>query len=146
MKTAIFPGSFDPMTIGHLSLLKKAVNLFDKVVVAIGINSNKKNSADISQRIECICKACEVFPNVEVVQYDSLTTDLCHRYGAKYIVRGLRSQADFAYESQIADINRLLDSNIETVFLLAEPQYRAISSTMVRELQTYGKDVSNWLC
>ena len=146
MKTGLFAGTFDPFTIGHASVVRRALQLFDRVVVAVGVNTDKHYHFTVDERMQRIKHACQGLENVEVVQYCTLTTDLCRKYGANYIVRGLRSTLDFAYESEIADINRMLAADIETVFLLAEPEYRAVSSSMVRELISFGKDASEWIC
>ncbi len=144
-RTAIFPGSFDPMTTGHLALLKRAVPLFDKIIVAVGVNIDKKGYLPLDERIGRIRRAVADMPQVEVDTYDCLTTDFCRQKGAGYILRGVRDSSDFAYEQKIADINRLIAPDIETVILLAEPQYAAISSSMVRELAAFGKDVNEYV-
>lgn len=143
-KIALFPGSFDPMTVGHLALLKRAESLFDKIIVAIGVNTEKKALFPLDQRIERIRIATSEMPNIEVCTYDTLTTDFCREKGAKFILRGVRSIADFEYEKNIADINKLLCPEIETVILLADIQYATISSSMVREMIAFGKDVSQY--
>lgn len=144
-RTAIFPGSFDPMTTGHLALLKRALPLFDKIIVAVGVNIDKKGYLPIEERIGRIRRAVADMPQVEVDTYNSLTTDFCRQKGAGYILRGVRDSSDFAYEQKIANINRLIAPDIETVILLAEPQYAAISSSMVRELAAFGKDVNEYV-
>lgn len=143
-RIAIFPGSFDPMTIGHIALIKKALPLFDKIIVAIGINTVKKSFQPLEERLARIRRALSGMPQVEVEAYDCLTTDLCRQKGAKFILRGVRSNADFEYERNIADINRTVAPDIETVILLADPEMAVISSSMVRELAAFGKDVSKW--
>lgn len=146
---AVFPGSFDPMTIGHIALLKRAVKMFDKIIVAVGINTSKKcdrNAAPHKDEIlESIRRAVADMPQVEVESYSCLTTDFCRIKGAHVILRGVRDNADFEYERKIADINRLIAPDIETVILLAEPEYATISSSMVRELAAFGHDVTKWL-
>lgn len=144
-RIALFPGSFDPMTTGHLALLRKAMPLFDRIIVAIGVNSAKKEFLPLAERISRIQKATADMPNIKTASYSGTTIDFCHETGAKFILRGVRNNADFEYERTIADINRLLDSDIETVILISEPQYAAISSTMVRELASLGKDVSKFV-
>lgn len=143
-RIAIFPGSFDPITIGHIALIKKALPLFDKIIVAIGINTVKKSFQPLEERLARIRRALSGMPQVVVEAYDCLTTDLCHQKGAKFILRGVRSNADFEYERNIADINRTVAPDIETVILLADPEMAVISSSMVRELAAFGKDVSKW--
>ena len=144
-KTAIFPGSFDPMTTGHLALLKRALPLFDRIVIAVGVNIDKKSFYPLIDRLERIRKAVGEMPQVEVDTYSCLTTDFCRQKGASFILRGVRDSADFAYEQKIADINRLIAPDIETVILLSEPAYATISSSMVRELAAFGKDVSEYV-
>lgn len=144
-RIAIFPGSFDPMTIGHLALLKRATPLFDKIIVAIGVNTEKSGFYPIDQRVERIRKAVADMPQVEVETYSCLTTDFCRQKGAGYILRGVRDSVDFAYEQKIADINRLIAPDIETVILLADQQYATISSSMVRELAAFGKDINKYI-
>lgn len=142
-RIAVFPGSFDPMTIGHLELLRQAAPLFDKIIVAIGTNTEKKSFFPLEQRMERIEAAVSTLPNVEVATYSTLTTDFCKVRGARFMLRGLRSTVDFEYERNIAEINRMVAPDIETVFLLADPRYAAVSSSMVRELMAFGKDASH---
>ena len=142
---AVFPGSFDPMTIGHLNLLKRALPLFDRIIVAVGVNVDKKSFYPLIERLERIRKAVGEMPQVEVDTYSCLTTDFCRQKGAKYILRGVRDSADYAYEQKIADINRLIAPDIETVIMLADLEYATISSSMVRELASFGKDVSEYM-
>lgn len=144
-RIAVFPGSFDPMTTGHLALLRRALPLFDRIVVAVGINTEKKGFMPVDERVEHIRMAVAAMPKVEVTTYSCLTTDLCRQLGASYILRGVRDAADFAYEQKIADINRLIAPDIETVILLADPSAAIISSSMVRELAAFGKDIKKYL-
>lgn len=144
-RIAVFPGSFDPMTTGHLALLRRALPLFDRIVVAVGINTEKKGFMPVDERVEHIRMAVAAMPKVEVTTYSCLTTDLCRQMGASYILRGVRDAADFAYEQKIADINRLIAPDIETVILLADPSTAIISSSMVRELAAFGKDINKYL-
>lgn len=144
-RIAVFPGSFDPMTIGHLAILKRALPLFDRIIIAVGINLDKKSYLTVDKRVEKINNAIRQLPQVEVVTYSCLTTDLCRQVGAQYILRGVRNAADFDYEQRIADINRLIAPDIETVILLADPATAVISSSMVRELAAFGKDISQYL-
>ena len=145
MKTAVFPGSFDPMTTGHLALIKKALPLFDRIIVAIGVNTTKQAFMPIEERIARIRKATADIPQIEVDTYDCLTTDYCHKKGAGFILRGVRDSSDFEYERKIADINRTIAPDIETVILIADAAYSTISSTMVRELAAFGKDVDKYI-
>ena len=144
-KIAVFPGSFDPMTTGHLDMLRRAMPLFDKIVVADGINTGKRCFQTLDDRIGNIRRAVADLQRVDVCSYDCLTTDLCRKLGARFILRGVRDNADFEYERKIADINRLVAPDIETVILLATPEQATVSSTMVRELSSFGHDVSQWL-
>lgn len=144
-KTAIFPGSFDPMTIGHLNILKRAIPVFDRIIVAVGINTEKNSSFPLEERLRLIKKAVNDMPNVEVATYSSLTTDFCRQVNAKFILRGIRSMADFEYERNIAEINKMLAPDIETICLFAEPSMSAISSSMVRELKTFGKNIDEYI-
>lgn len=143
-RIALFPGSFDPFTIGHQSLVKRGLALADRIIIAIGINENKQSSFPLEERLEAIRSLFQDDPRIEVITYHTLTTDLAEKTGAQFILRGIRSVIDFEYEKTIADINRTL-TGIETVFLLAEPQYAHISSSAVRELLHFGKDVSAFL-
>lgn len=143
-RIALFPGSFDPFTIGHQSLVKRGLALADRIIIAIGINENKQSCFPLEERLKVIRSLFQDDPQIEVITYHTLTTDLAEKTGAQFILRGIRSVIDFEYEKTIADINRTL-TGIETVFLLAEPQYAHISSSAVRELLHFGKDVSAFL-
>lgn len=144
MTRAIFPGSFDPFTIGHYSIVNRALAFVDEVVVAIGVNDAKRTTFSLETRIDIIKKAFEKNPRVNVMSYDSLTVDFAKEIDATVILRGIRSIADFEYEKTIADANRQL-SGIDTILLFTEPQHSFISSTVVRDVLRYGKDVSNFL-
>jgi pantetheine-phosphate adenylyltransferase len=143
-KIALFPGTFDPFTIGHLSLIERGLQLVDEIVIAIGINPNKNTFYSIEQRMETITKLFQDNPRVSARTYDSLTVDFAREIGARFILRGIRSVNDFEYEKNIADVNRQL-SGIETFVLFTEPEHTHISSTIVRELLSYGKDVSDFV-
>ncbi|MCQ2959061.1 MAG: pantetheine-phosphate adenylyltransferase [Bacteroidales bacterium] len=140
-RIAVFPGSFDPFTLGHKAVLDSALSLFDKVIVAIGVNSSKKSLFSVEERLAYISKLYSNNSNISVKTYNTLTVDLCREWNAKYIVRGLRSSADFKYEQPIAQTNRQI-AGVETVFLMTPPEYSHISSSIVRELLSYGADVS----
>lgn len=142
-RTAIFPGSFNPFTIGHLSIVERACSLFDHVIVAIGYNEHK-TATDAQTTADELKSLFADNPQVSIETYTGLTTDFAHAKGACCIVRGIRSVADFEYERNMADTNRLL-SGIETVVLYAEPQLSCISSSTVRELMHNGVDVSPFL-
>jgi pantetheine-phosphate adenylyltransferase len=143
MKTAIFPGSFDPITLGHVSLIRRAIPLFDEIIVAIGVNSEKKQMFKPEQRRKWID---EIFLNELKVKTDiftGLTVDFCREKKASYILRGLRTAADFEFERSIGQINKKLYPEIDTVFLLTEPEYTPVSSSIVREVLRYGGDISS---
>ena len=144
MRTAIFPGTFDPFTIGHDALVHRALNLVDELYIAIGINTEKRTMLTLDERIARIKALYEDEPRVHVVSYEGLTTDFAQSIGAQLIIRGVRNTIDFEYERNIADVNRML-TGIETVLLISEPEYAAISSSVVRELAHFGKDVSKYL-
>ena len=143
-KTLIFPGSFDPFTIGHKWVVDKALAIADRVVIAIGVNENKKRTFAIEEVEAAIKKVYAENPQVEVVTYSGLTIDIAKEVGADAIVRGVRSTIDFEYEKNIADINREL-SGIETILLFTHPTFSHISSSMVRELNHFGHDVSKYI-
>ncbi len=133
MAIALFPGSFDPFTTGHEAILRRVLPLFDKVVVAVGVNSDKKYMFTVEERMARIREMLNDCPTVEVTSYSGMTVDLCHRLGAKVIIRGIRTAKDFDYEQTIAAVNRLQDPSIETLLLLADPEHVDISSTLERE-------------
>jgi pantetheine-phosphate adenylyltransferase len=139
MKTAVFPGSFDPITLGHYDIIKRGISLFDKVIVAIGVNAEKKYMFTLEERLHFIRESFKDEPKVEVITYEGLTIDLCKKVGAKYILRGLRNPADFEFEKAIAHTNRQL-SKIETVFLLTAAKTSYISSSIVRDVLRNGGD------
>lgn len=144
MRTAIFPGTFDPFTIGHNALVHRALSVVDELYIAIGINTEKRTMFSLEERMERITTLFKDEQRVHVVAYEGLTTDFAQTVGAQFIIRGVRSAIDFEYERNIADINRML-TGIDTLLLISEPQYAAISSSMVRELAHFGKDVSPYL-
>lgn len=144
MKRAIFPGSFDPFTLGHHSIVKRTLAFVDEVIVGIGFNEGKKGFLPLEKRVEMIRSLYADEPRVKVLPYSGLTVDFAREQEAGVIVRGIRSVKDFEYEESIADINRKL-SGIETVFLFTEPELSSVSSSVVRELVHYGKDVSAFL-
>ena len=140
-RTALFAGSFDPFTIGHHALIKRALPMFDKIIIGIGINSGKKCMFTVEERIKSIEKIYADEERVEVKVYNCLTMDFAKEIGADILLRGVRSTKDFEYEREIADMNLRL-GGIETVLLISEPEHASTSSSVVRELITYGKDVS----
>ena len=144
MKTGIFVGSFDPFTIGHLSSVRRALPLFDKLVIGVGVNERKTYLHTTEERIATISRLFADEPAVEVRSYSGLTVDFAHSVEAGFIVKGVRSMKDFEYEREQADINREI-GGVETVLLFAEPQLAHISSSMVRELTHFGKDPAPYL-
>ena len=144
-KIAIFPGSFDPITVGHESIVYRTLDLFDKVILAIGNNENKKAFFPLHTRIAMINDVFGTNPKIEITHYKDLTVDLCKRLGAKYIIRGLRTSADFEYERAIAQVNKAMYPDIESLFILTMPEHTSINSTIVREILRYGGDASKFL-
>lgn len=145
MKIAVFPGSFDPITVGHVDLVRRALPLFDEIIVAVGINSTKKYLFSLEQRVEWLKKVFEKYPQVKVDQFENLTAHYCQRIGAQYLLRGLRNASDFDYEKTISQLNHIIGSGIETVFLIAQPEFTHISSTIVREIIVGGADARPFL-
>lgn len=143
-RIALFPGTFDPFTLGHQSLVKRVLTCADAVVIAIGINEKKQTYYTLEQRVEAIRSLYADEPRVKVITYSGLTVDVAQQEGASFILRGVRSVIDFEYEKAIADVNRQL-TGIETLLLFTEPAYAHISSSVVRELLHFGKDVSAFL-
>ena len=144
MTRAIFPGTFDPFTVGHASIVSRALTFIDEIVIAIGINESKHTHFPLEQRKRMISDYYKDNPRISVQTYDGLTTDFAREAGANLIVRGIRTVRDFEYEETIADINRQL-TGIETILLFTEPELTCVSSTIVRELLSFGKDVSQFL-
>lgn len=145
MRIAVFPGSFDPITIGHVDLVKRAIPIFDKVIVAVGINTKKQYLFSLEQRIAWLKDVFESLPQVEVDSFEGLTVHYCNAIGARYLLRGLRNASDFDYEKTISQLNFIVGKNIETVFLISRPEYSHISSTIVREIINGGGDASPFL-
>ena len=141
MKIAIFPGSFDPFTVGHYDIVKRGLNIFDKIIIGIGRNSTKKETFPIREREEAIRKIFADEPRVSVAIYDCLTVDFAKEQDAQFILRGMRCIGDFEYERNMAEANKQL-GGVETIILYTRPEYAHISSTLVRDLYSYGKDVS----
>lgn len=142
--TGIFTGSFDPFTIGHDDIVRRALPLFDRIVIGIGVNEQKKYAQTTEERIENISRRYAEEPKIEVKAYGDLTVDFAKREGAHYIIKGVRSMKDFEYEREQAEINRRI-GGVETLLLFADPQLASISSSMVRELMHFGRDVSEFL-
>ena len=142
---ALFPGSFDPFTAGHLNILRRALTMFDEVVVAVGINQDKRGFFDMPKRLQIINQATSGIPGVSVIQYDSLTIDLCRKLGIKHIVRGVRNMIDFETERSIADANRRLAPGIETIIIPTAQEFAHISSSAVRDILRHGGDYSTFI-
>lgn len=140
----LFPGSFDPFTLGHKSIVDRTLQFAEEVVIAIGVNAGKKSMFLLEERMAQIQKVYADEPRVKVASYEGLTTDFAESIGATAMVRGVRTAQDFEFERMLADVNRKL-TGIETILLITEPQYSAISSSVVRELLSYGKDVKDFL-
>ena len=145
MRIALFPGTFDPITLGHLDIIDRALPLFDKVVVGIGRNANKKPMFSEEQRLQWVQECYRDNPKVSAVTYEGLTVVCCEDVGAQFILRGIRYVSDFEYEKAIADMNRSLDRHVETIFLTCSPQYTSVASTLVRDVLRNGGDVRQFL-
>ncbi|MBL4668058.1 MAG: pantetheine-phosphate adenylyltransferase [Flavobacteriales bacterium] len=144
MKIAVFPGSFDPITLGHQNIIERALPLFDKIVVAIGQNSAKKYLFTLEQRTEFIELSFNS-PKIEVISYNGLTIDFCKTVNANYILRGIRNSADYLYENSIAQMNKAMESDIETIFIPTIPELSAINSTIVRDILINGGNVEQFV-
>lgn len=144
MKKAVFPGSFDPITLGHVDIIKRALPLFDEIVIAIGINADKKYMFSLEERLSFLKKTFQKEPKITIDSYQGLTVNYCKKINATFILRGLRNPADFEFEKAIAVTNRKL-SSIETVFLLTSAETSFISSSIVRDILRNGGDASNLL-
>lgn len=144
-KIAFFPGSFDPFTKGHADIVERGLRLFDEIIIGIGTNTTKKRYFDIELIDQEIKGAFKDDPRVSVVHYDDLTATVAKKYGAKFILRGLRNTTDFEYENTISQVNRQLAKDLETVFLITAPELAPISSTIVRELHKFGADISPYI-
>lgn len=144
-RICLFPGTFDPVTLGHIDIIDRALPLFDKIVVAIGINSSKNPMFSPEQRMEWFKEIYKDEPRVESVIYEGLTIQYCKKINAHFILRGIRFVSDFEYEKTIADANRTLDKTIETIFLTGEPKYTSVASTIVRDILRNGGNASPFL-
>ena len=144
-KIAVFPGTFDPITIGHVDIINRASTMFDKIIVAVGVNTKKTTLFDLALRKEWIKIAFANNPKVEIADYEGLTVDFCKKHNAKFLLRGLRNGTDFDYESHIAQLNKALWVEIETVFIMCNPELSYISSTLVRDLIIHKADYRRYL-
>lgn len=145
MRICLFPGTFDPLTLGHVDIINRALPLFDRIVVGIGLNSAKAPMFSAEQRLQWIRDIYKDEERVIGAVYEGLTIDYCKKIGANFILRGIRYVSDFEYEKTIADANRTLDRSIETIFLTGEPKYTSVASTIVREILKNGGDASPFL-
>jgi len=145
MRICVFPGTFDPITLGHTDVIDRALDLFDELIIAIGVNSSKVPMFPLEQRLQWIQDIYRHEPRIKAASYEGLTVDFCKRMQARFILRGIRYVNDFEYEKAIADVNRAMDNRIETIFLTCTPQYTSIASTLVRDIIRNKGDVSQFL-
>lgn len=144
-RIAVFPGSFDPFTIGHEGIVRRALILFDEIIIAVGANALKKSHYSVEVRKEMIRKVFRDEPRVSVDHYEGLTVDYCRKNGAMYLLRGLRTAADFEFERAIAQVNKVIAPDVESVFLLTVPEHASINSTIVRDIIRSGGDASKFV-
>ncbi len=145
-KVAIFPGTFDPYTMGHHDIVMRSLKIFDEVIIGIGYNSTKKNRYfEIDLMVEKIKSVYVDLSSVKVIVYNELTSTLAKKHDAQFLIRGLRNTTDFEYENTISQMNRYLNEQLETVFLITSPEYASISSTIIREVHRYGSNVNEFL-
>jgi len=144
-KTAVFPGSFDPFTIGHQGIVDRALDIFDEIIIAVGANALKKSLYSVETRKKMIKKVFINEPRVKVDHYEGLTVDYCHTHGAKFILRGLRTAADFEFERAIAQVNKAMAPGIESIFILTVPEHSPINSTIIRDIIKSGGDASRFV-
>lgn len=145
MRIGLFPGTFDPVTFGHIDIIDRALALFDKLYIGIGVNANKQPMFPAEVRVQWLNEIYHNEPKVEAIVYEGLTVECCKKTSANYILRGIRYVNDFEYEKAIADMNRSLDESIETVFLTCLPKYTSVASTLVRDVIRNGGDVSQFV-
>ena len=145
MKRGMYSGSFDPITYGHLDIIDRASKIFDELYVAVGISSTKNYLLSVDERVELIQKVCKDYKNVKVVSYDCLAVDYAKNNNISYIVRGLRAVTDFEYELQMADTNKALNPNVETIFMMASTQYSFVSSSVCKEVLKFNGDISKFV-
>jgi len=145
MRIAVFPGSFDPITSGHVDIVRRAIPLFDRIVVAIGENTHKKYLFPLEQRLTWLKEVFKEYPTISIDHYEGLTAHFCRQIEAQYMIRGLRNASDFDYEKTISQINSIVVDHLETVFLISQPQFSHISSTIVREIIKGGGDANQFV-
>ena len=145
MAVAIYPGSFDPITNGHLDILKSGAEIFDKVIIAVSYNANKKGFLTVDERVDLIKKSITHLPNVEVDFFEGLTVEYAKKQGADVLLRGLRTSFDFEYELQLSQANNALNKNLKTIFLITKPEFNFISSSMVKEILVNNGDISKFV-
>lgn len=144
-RICLFPGTFDPVTFGHIDIVQRALPLFDKLYIGIGVNANKEPMFPAEQRSNWFAEIFQDEPKVDVIIYEGLTVDCCKRIGANYILRGIRYVSDFEYEKAIADMNRSLDGDVETIFLTCLPEFTSVASTLVRDVIRNGGDATQFV-
>lgn len=144
-RIAVFPGSFDPITRGHESIIRRGLPLFDKLIVAIGENGEKRSFYQLDQRLEWLKMVFTGEKKIEVATYTGMTIEFCRRNKVKFILRGLRTSADFEFERSIGQMNKMMDPDIESVFLLCEPEFASVSSSIVRDIIRHGGDVKQFV-
>lgn len=144
-KVAVFPGTFDPFTVGHEAIVRRALTIFDRIVVAVGMNLAKKTLFNLDQRVGMIKDVFSDDSNVSVISFEGLTVDFCEKIGANYLLRGLRTAADFEYERAIGQVNKAMKPQIESVFLLTSPEHSHVNSTIIRDILINGGDASIFL-
>ncbi|HCQ29459.1 MAG TPA: pantetheine-phosphate adenylyltransferase [Flavobacteriales bacterium] len=145
MKKALFPGSFDPITLGHVDIIKRAYDLFDEIVIGIGTNSTKQNMFSVEQRRRWIEETFKDYPKISVSFYSDLTVKFCQEINAQYIIRGLRDTKDFEFEKSIGQMNRELENSVETIYLITDPALSAINASIVRDIIKHGGDISKFV-
>jgi pantetheine-phosphate adenylyltransferase len=144
-RVALFPGSFDPITKGHESIVLRALPIFDKIIIAVGRNAEKLSYFPFEKRLEWLRRVFANYPAIEIIEYDGLTVDLCRKLNVKYILRGLRTSADFEFERSIGQMNKKMMPELETVFMLTIPEHTAINSSIVRDIIRNGGDASQFV-
>ena len=145
MRTALYPGTFDPITLGHLDVLNRASLIFDRVIIGVAHNLSKSPTLSLEERTRLIEENLKDLPNIEIQSFDGLVVDFAKQIGAVALIRGLRAVSDFEYELQMAQMNRNLDESIETLFLMPNEAYTFISSTLIKQVAIYGGDISNFV-